>query len=174
MPVTPFHGGIGLLAKAGGGGRFSFLAFCATQVAIDLESGFYLLRDEWPFHRFFHTFLGATIVCSIVVLVIRWLGTWWPGRSGLAPTLSRFVHDDLAALRARGGAMASAALGVIGHVIPDGVMHADVRPFAPITDGNPFFGLVSLAVLHAALVVGGLVGGLVWLVRAVGAERPPA
>lgn len=165
MPVTPFHGGVGLLAKGCGGQRFSFLAFCATQVALDLESGYYLLRDEWPFHRFLHTFAGAILVCGAVVVACRRVGARWAARSEPAGTLIRFARDDLTSLRSTVAAVVTTAIGVLGHLIPDGIMHADVRPFAPFTDENPLYGIVSLAVLHWSLIVGGAVGGMLVLAR---------
>jgi hypothetical protein len=79
MPVTPFHGGVGLLGKGLAGPRFSFVAFCATQVAIDCESGYHLLRGEWPVHRFFHTIDGATLMCGAVVLARGGGGARPPG-----------------------------------------------------------------------------------------------
>ena len=168
MPVTPFHGGIGLLAKSIAGPRFSFLGFCATQVAIDLESGFHLLRDDWPYHRFFHTFAGAALVCAIAVVTARLVGLRWPAASTRAPTLNRLARDDLRALVPASGAVATGAIGLLGHVIPDAIMHGDVRPFAPLTDTNPFHAAVSLPLLHGALVLIGALGALAWLAREAG------
>ena len=52
---------------------FSFLVFGITQVAIDAEAAFYLIRDDWPYHRFLHTYLGATLVALLAVVVGRLL-----------------------------------------------------------------------------------------------------
>jgi membrane-bound metal-dependent hydrolase YbcI (DUF457 family) len=51
---------------------------------------------------------------------------------------------------------------VVAHVVPDAVMHADVRPLAPFSDVNPFLNAISLVSLHLGLVGLGLFG-LVWL-----------
>ncbi len=73
MPFTPFHLGPGLLIKAAAPTRFSFAAYTATQVAIDLESGYFLFSGQTPVHRTAHTFLvgGAVRVvigvgCSVI------------------------------------------------------------------------------------------------------------
>jgi hypothetical protein len=58
----------------------------------------------------------------------------------------------------------AAAVGAFGgtysHVLLDSVMHADMVPLAPFADGNALLGAVSLAVLHAACAVTGLLGAL--------------
>jgi membrane-bound metal-dependent hydrolase YbcI (DUF457 family) len=51
---------------------------------------------------------------------------------------------------------------MLGHVIPDAIMHSDVRPLAPFSDENPFLGAVSLGSLHLALVVMGVLA-IAWL-----------
>jgi len=71
MPFTPFHFGPGAAIKAVLGRRFSFAVFCFAQVATDCETGYYLLKGEYPWHRFCHTFLGATLVGAFSVLVGR-------------------------------------------------------------------------------------------------------
>jgi membrane-bound metal-dependent hydrolase YbcI (DUF457 family) len=145
VPVTPFHFGVGLAAKGASPPRVSLLIFCATQIAIDCESGYHLWRGDYPIHRTLHTFLGATALCVAVALVLK-----------------RALPSARISTRT---ALLSAALGVLGHVIPDAIMHDDVRPFAPLTDENPFFGLVSLSALHLALVVAGVLGAVLWTVR---------
>ncbi|MGD9905250.1 MAG: hypothetical protein AB7U83_17420 [Vicinamibacterales bacterium] len=153
MPVTPFHGGLGLLAKGIGPGRFSFVLFACTQVAIDMESGYYLLREEWPVHRLLHTLPGALVVSMAVALLMRrpvervlsWLVA---GRPDLAID-PQVTH---------GATLTTGVLGAVCHVVPDGIMHSDVRPFAPFTDANPWSDLIALGPLHVALVVCGVVG----------------
>jgi cytochrome bd-type quinol oxidase subunit 2 len=153
MPVTPFHGGLGLLGKGLAGPRFSFIAFCATQVAIDLESGYHLLRGDWPVHRLFHTAIGATLVCAFVVLALRWLAARTRGP----------LRDDLASLVPRAGALVAIGAGVLGHLVPDAIMHFDVQPLAPFSEANPLYDLVSLTTLHWGLVICGAVGTVLWL-----------
>lgn len=142
------------------GGRLSFLGFSATQVALDLESGYYLLRDEWPFHRFLHTAAGATVACGVAVWLCRRLAVAWKLRPYPRSTLGRLARRDLDALSSPAGAVGTAVLGVVGHLIPDGIMHFDVRPFAPFTDANPFHGTVSLSALHWSLITMGTLGAL--------------
>jgi membrane-bound metal-dependent hydrolase YbcI (DUF457 family) len=158
VPFTPFHGAIGLACKAVAPRRCSFTVFAATQVAIDLESGFNLLLGRDPVHRFCHTFLGAALVCLSVALVLRlplerlrglgWsaLPTWWP------PPCKLTVRVTLV----------SSVLGMLGHVIPDAIMHADCQPFAPFVSTNPFLGLVDFETLHLGLITMG-VTSIVWI-----------
>lgn len=158
MPITPFHGGIGLACKGPLGRRFSFTIFALTQVVIDLESAYYLWSGQHPVHRFLHTFFGASLVGVFVATIARpWcesllrvggrmLGHERPAWLDLQPHIS---------LRT---AAWSAVVGVLGHVIPDSIMHADARPFAPFADANPLLDLVPLEALHGGLVMLGVLG----------------
>jgi hypothetical protein len=81
MPFTPFHFGSGAAIKAVLPGRFSFVVFCQAQLITDLESAYHLVRGDYPVHRFFHTYLGATfvaLVCAGIARVLsrRWSGVW--------------------------------------------------------------------------------------------------
>jgi len=49
MPITPFHGGIGLAFKGPLDQRFSFSLFVLTQISIDLESAYN--RRSRPLNR---------------------------------------------------------------------------------------------------------------------------
>ncbi len=158
MPVTPFHGGVGLLAKGVLGHRVSLTVFCVSQVVIDCESGYHLLRAEWPVHRFLHTFAGATAACSAVGLVGVLVGRRLSRASNDEASLLGWVRADVATLASCRAAVFTVVISVLGHVVPDAIMHPDVRPFAPIFDGNPFHEWVSLAALHWSLVVAGAVG----------------
>jgi hypothetical protein len=162
MPVTGFHVGIGVLAKGCSARRFSLIGFCLTQMAIDVESGYYLFFGGWPLHRGMHTLLGATLVCVVLLMGCRWLST----RRGARPkNVSGLIDEDLACLRSPTGLLTTGALSILGHVIPDAVMHGDVRPFAPISDANPLFAVVPLPILHWALVISGVVGSVLMLGR---------
>src|SRR4030095_14050528 len=59
LPVTPFHFGPGLALKGVAAPVFSWSAFAAAQVVIDCETIYYMVRGEYPVHRFLHSFLGG-------------------------------------------------------------------------------------------------------------------
>jgi len=161
MPVTPFHGGVGLALKAVAGRRFSFVLFCCTQVAIDLESAYHLFRDEWPVHRFFHTFIGAAIASTVAVFGLRPAVTAVLRHLARRPDLQRWIGaPDISV----GTAIVTAIVGCVGHVVPDAIMHADVEPFAPFTSANPFHEALPVGTLHIVLVILGVVGfGMIFL-----------
>lgn len=148
MPFTPLHFGYGALAHALAPKRISFLAFCAANVVVDLEPLFYMLSGQYPLHRFLHTFPGATLAALGVVLlhalaarpaVARRLPDWWGWRS--------LTHGAVAV---------GAFVGTYSHVALDGVMHDDVRPFAPFSSADPFLWLVSVDRLHLSCVAAAL------------------
>src|SRR5713226_309318 len=74
MPVTPFHFGPGLLGKAVVNRYFSFTSFAITQVVIDVETAYYLVRNEWPLHRAFHAMLVGTAVGVVVGVLLHVVG----------------------------------------------------------------------------------------------------
>ena len=165
MPFTPFHFGPGMFLKAAAPAHFSFIIFCYAQVAIDLESGYYLYRGEWPVHRFCHTFIGATLVgvfCAVTGRAL-WQMVVHIWRAQLLTSLGRRFYN-LAGTSWR-GAFISALLGTYSHVILDGIMHRDLEPFQPFSIINPFLGLVSIGILHIVCIVSGILGMIVWLVR---------
>jgi hypothetical protein len=165
MPVTPFHGGFGLLAKGALAGHFSFLSFCAMQVALDLEPGYHLLRDEWPFHGFLHGIAGSTLLCGVVALAAGVVGRRLAPATPEATTLAGLLRADLAAAALPLPAVLTVVGALLGHLVPDAIVHSDVLPFAPFSDSNPLFGLVSLTVLHATLVASGGIGLALVLLR---------
>jgi hypothetical protein len=149
MPFTPFHFGPGLLLKAAAHQRFSFTAYAVTQVVIDCETGYHLLRGEWPVHRVLHTLLFGGVVGAAVGAAIG------AGARGLIRA------PDQPGLRGETGFAPSVTGGLVGgllHSLLDAIMHPDVRPFWPFSGGNPMLGLVDRGALHGACVVTGLMG----------------
>ena len=145
MPITPFHFGLGAALHSAAPRRVSFLAFCAANVLIDIESLYNLIEHRYPVHAFLHTFIGSTLMVAATVvlfLALRWFATkfWLPNlfawRALLVPQV-----------------FLGAVLGAYSHVVLDCVMHADIQPFAPFSSANPMLGVVSLGVLHIALLV---------------------
>ena len=67
MPFTAFHFGPGALVHCAAPKHVSFLAFCGANVLVDVEPLYFMLTHQWPIHRFFHTYVGATVAAAIVV-----------------------------------------------------------------------------------------------------------
>ncbi len=159
VPFTPYHFGPGLLVKAAAPRAFSLTAFVAANVAIDVETGLNMLAGRTPLHATLHTFPAAAAVGLAAGLAV------WAAE--------RLVGPAAGAEAQRGPAVAGGLLGGLSHSLLDGLMHADIRPFLPLTEANPLFRLVGVATLHEICVVFG-VAGLGWLLArwAFGAMRP--
>ena len=157
MPFTPFHFGPGALVYAVAPRQVSFLAFCAANVAIDVEPLVWMLRGEPPLHRFAHSYVGACLVALLVVAL-------WLAAARAAATLR--LPDALGwrQLALRQVAL-GALIGAVSHVVLDSMMHADLRPLAPWSDANPLLRAVTLDTLHGACVVAAIVAVVVVGVR---------
>lgn len=149
MPVTPFHFGPGAAVHAVAPKHVSFLAFCTANVVVDVEPLYFMLTHQYPLHRFLHTFVGAAVGALLTVALFAF-ARWFSRRFWL-PNL--FKWKELGLLPVALGALA----GTISHVLLDGVMHRDIRPFAPFSADNPLLGVVSLGVLHLVCVGSGIV-----------------
>lgn len=168
MPFTPFHLGPGALVKTGAPRHVSFMVFAFAQVLIDVEPLYFMLHGEYPIHRFFHSYLGA----SLVALVAYFLGRPIAGvalallRRELGTTISAFREACRSIPRV--AALTGAIVGAYSHVFLDSFMHADVRPFAPFSEANPFLLAIPTFELHVFCAVAGLLGsvglGFRWLV----------
>jgi hypothetical protein len=165
MPFTPFHFGPGAALKAVAPIHFSLSVFCYSQIVTDIESAFYLLRGEYPVHRLYHTYVGATLVgvfCAVTgrplcQLALRAWRRWAP--SGLTNVLGNSPAITW------NSAFLSAFIGTYSHVAFDSIMHRDVRPLSPFSTANPMLHLVSLPMLHLLCLGLGGVGVLVCLIR---------
>ena len=148
MPFTPFHFGVGMAAKAALSRRFSLVFFVALQVVIDLESLYNLIKDRYPVHRFLHTFIGATLLAIVSSGLVFGGVVWWRARRAPArPAIGLFFS-----------LLATAIFATWSHVVLDGIMHRDVRPFWPISNENPLLSLVGVGVLHLGCLVLGFFG----------------
>ena len=70
MPITPYHIGPGILVKALVPARFSFSAFAATEIVVDLEPAYHALQGHWPAHRMLHTVVGSLTAGAAVALCL--------------------------------------------------------------------------------------------------------
>jgi hypothetical protein len=154
MPFTPFHFGPGAALHALAPRQLSFMAFAGANVLVDVEPLYYMLIGQEPLHRFFHTYIGVTLVMLATVAVFL-----------LARRLARTVWlpnpGDWQALRLR-PVMLGAAAGSYSHIVLDSVMHADIHPLAPFSQANALYLIVSLDALHNFCLLSGVLA-LVWL-----------
>jgi membrane-bound metal-dependent hydrolase YbcI (DUF457 family) len=155
VPVTPFHFGPGLLLKGAAPRHLSFAAFVASQVAVDLEPLYFMLRGEYPVHRALHTVWGAGLVGLVTGAA---LGALARRRAGTA------AHALRAELRF-GPAIVGGVLGGVSHPLLDGLMHRDVRALSPLTDTTWVLEPSGVAALHLACVIAGVLGALLLVVR---------
>jgi hypothetical protein len=158
VPVTPFHFGLGAAFHSVAPGSVSFISFCAANVFIDIEPLYYMLTGQFPLHRFFHTYVGATLLSLMTVMLFvaaRWA-------AGVLPLPDVFGWQQLGITAVAVGA----SLGTYSHIVLDSIMHTDIRPFAPFSQANPLQAIVSLRALHLFCVVAAAMGIIVVVVRA--------
>lgn len=163
MPVTPFHFGPAALAKAITPRCFSFIVFGLTQVVIDTEPLYYMARGAWPIHRFFHTYLGATVVAVLAAFAGRPLceGVLRLWNRRLSPTQRDWL--GVASTISFAAAATGAFFGAYSHVLLDSIMHSDMRPLAPLSNGNSLLHVASIEHLYISCAGLGAAGGVMLL-----------
>lgn len=169
MPVTLFHLGPAVVAKAAARRYVSLRIFALTQIAIDLESAVNLLLQAYPTHRHFHTFVGAGSIGFVAAVVGRYaFNALNPSVRGLLRRVDGMPAWGIAEvvpirwLAAFIGGIA----GGVSHVVMDAVIHPDVQPFWPWSGWNPLLSRGSFNLVHYACGVLGIVGSLAWLLLA--------
>jgi membrane-bound metal-dependent hydrolase YbcI (DUF457 family) len=153
MPFTPLHMGPGLLVKSLLQGSFSLMVFGWTQIIMDIQPLVVIFTGQGHLHGFSHTYLGATllgIACALSGKYLAQFGLRLMGRVQYLP-ISWTV------------AITSALIGSFSHVLLDSLMHADVEPFAPFMQANPFLGVISIETLHKFCLYSGLIGAGLYL-----------
>ena len=65
-------------------------------------------------------------------------------------------------------AVTGAFVGTYSHVFLDSIMHADMQPFAPLSDVNGLLRIISVGALHNLCVLSGVLGALVLFVAFLG------
>ncbi|MCX7139723.1 MAG: hypothetical protein NT123_01205 [Proteobacteria bacterium] len=158
MPITPFHFGPGALFKCATPENFSWAVFAFANVLIDLEPILLFILTGDPAHPWLHTAPGAIAVAIVAATAGRWPCEWllgWWNRQ-LSQKQKQWLGTQV--VIGNIAAWTGAFVGTASHILLDGVMHADVRPFWPFLQGNPMQGLVSIEQLQWACVLAGVLG----------------
>jgi membrane-bound metal-dependent hydrolase YbcI (DUF457 family) len=158
MPFTPLHFGPGAALHAVAPARVSFLAFCAANVLVDVEPLYYVLTEQYPLHRFFHTYVGVSLVVALTVALFTVLPRW---RSLPLPDVWGWKALQLRQV------VTGTALGGWSHIVLDSVMHEDIRPLAPFSAANGLYLLVSIDTLQLLCLAAGVLGLAVIGVRRI-------
>ena len=152
--------GPALAMKAVAPKYFSFLVFGVTQVVIDSEAAVHLLRGDWPYHRFLHTYLGATLVALLTVVIGRPMLEY---ALMLWNRLAARGQDSVLRIGPRiplVAAISGALVGGYSHVLLDGIIYTDVRPFAPWSEVNVMLHLLSTGQVYLLCMALGVFGGV--------------
>jgi hypothetical protein len=168
MPFTPFHLGPGLVVKVVAPSYFSFPIFVFSQVLMDFEPLFYMFRGEWPIHRFFHTYPGATLIVMASFVVGRPLCGFCLAVFQRSFRLTISGLSEAMRLINPIAALSASIIGSYSHVALDSIMHSDIRPLAPFADDNILLNSITVLELHLYCVFTAIVGaigmGFWWLV----------
>lgn len=165
MPVTPLHMGPGLAVKSIAGRHFSLMVFGFTQVLIDIEPLVGMIRDASILHGPTHTYVGAAAIAVPGVLLgrpvcQRVLDRWW--REPMSPLMDWMRGPRAISWTA---AITGALVGAWSHVFLDSLMHDDLRPFAPLLEGNALLHAISVDALHIACLLAGFAGAALFGAR---------
>lgn len=146
--------GPGVLIKGLLQSSFSLMIFGWTQIVMDIQPLIVLISGEGHLHGFSHTFVGAVLIAIFSGLTGKYLSQWglWVLR------IEKNMHNPIAWWVV----FVSAFIGSISHVLLDGIMHADVQPFFPITIQNPFLNFLTVSTLHKFCLYSGLVGAAIY------------
>jgi len=157
MPFTPFHWGpvllIGLLLFS----VFDMPSLLVSSVIPDVEP-FYALtfQPSLPFHGFFHSYLGASILGVLVAVVLYPLR----GVSNRIMAAFRLPHKSSSFRRL----LLTSLFGVYSHVFLDSFLYEEMRPFFPL-ESNPFFGVFSSPDTYGFCSVSFLLGFVLYISR---------
>lgn len=164
MPFTPYHFGPGLLL---GVLLFPFIDFSTVIIAsvfIDIEPLSILIFGlPYPFHGFFHTYLGASILASVLTIGI------YPFRKYLNALVSLFGLHQESTLR---HIIPASFIGTYSHVFLDSLLYPEMNPFWPLM-GNPFVGIFQFSLVYESCVFLGLLGFGLYIVRVMYTQLRP-
>ncbi|MHA1609708.1 MAG: metal-dependent hydrolase [Candidatus Njordarchaeales archaeon] len=156
MPFTPFHLGPALLIALVLLPYIDIVAICLGAIIPDIEPAYYLLfTDKGPYHGFFHSFVGATILGVISAIVL------YPLRKQYLWIIRKFGLEQSTNMKK---ITASAFIGTYSHIILDMFLYPEMKPFYPIQI-NPFLYALSPANIYGLCTFSFILALIVYLIR---------
>lgn len=159
MPFTPFHLGPGLFLGLLALRWLDLPTVLVASVLVDIRTALVFFRAlNGPLHGPFHTFLGATLLGVVLIVVTL----------PLRPTLDSVLvwvrlPQDPSVTRIIAGAF----VGVWLHIILDAILYADMAPLAPFS-GNPLLGQISATAIYIGCFIAGTLGVGLYVLAAFG------
>lgn len=165
MPFTPFHSGPGLAAKAAIPRHFSICVFILTQIVIDFEVLWHLIRCDPILHGSWHTYLGATIIATVTFIIGKpaseYVKKTWNWIARHCADVGLTVPGPTTWLASFTGAF----FGAYSHILLDSIFHPDMQPMWPWSSENPLFGMMDPMHIHVLCVILGVAGLVGYIVR---------
>ena len=165
MPFTPFHMGAGLIAKAALGKRFSLVSFGLAQILMDIEPGVRMIRDDAVLHWVSHTLWGAVAIGVLAALISPWLIKVIVARYNSEVAHYKIANWAYSQSIRPSAIWLGAFFGTFSHILLDGLIHADMSPFAPLIASNPLLNMVAHDDVYWIMAVCSATGAALWLLR---------
>jgi hypothetical protein len=141
--------------------HFSIVVFGLTQIALDLEVAWHMSHHEYPFHTFWHTYLGATIIAAGLTVLgkpaSQWIKTAW----NRIAAKCRDAELTVPVPTTRVASFTGASIGAYSHILLDSLFHPDIEPLQPWSPTNGFRCIVDPHGVELVCIVLGVIG-LVW------------
>lgn len=162
MPFILFHLGpslwIGLIL-------FKFLdfpSFLLTCITVDVEPlAVMFFGLQYPLHRFFHSFVGGSIVALLAALIMYTL------RSNVRKFTNEFSLEQDSSFKK---ILWKSFLGICFHILFDAPLYTDIQPFYPNTS-NPLFGLFSSSQIYFFCSISFLIATVLYFMRLLPIRR---
>lgn len=129
MPITPFHIGFPGLFSYFSPKKIDIFSAILGSIIIDIDFFLFLLIGT-PIHGHFHSFLGATIISIILILVIH------NSQSLIIRIKKEFRWEIESNLKS---ISLGAFIGTFSHIIYDAFLYKEMEPFYPINGNSLYF-----------------------------------
>ena len=148
MPFTTFHLIAGISVKSVFPRYFSFSTFAFSNIFIDSEVLYFLIITGVPYHRFFHTFIGASLIAIFVVILCKPICEYCLRIWNKTFKMEKFTFFKTDLKITRFAAWSGALIGAYSQLILDSIMHSDISVFFPLTEYNGLHRIISVESLH--------------------------